>query len=152
VISRFYSQVERIHVKGLGRTKDDLIANTVKDLYNLQDFQAVWHKATEIRTQLEKLGCFGSVTFHIEQSKQPNASPSDVEITFAVKELKRFQPLGLIDKDLGNNEVSAVAGGELPNLFGRGEKLQGLYTHGTKQSRGFNFTFTKPLHNKANTM
>ena len=106
--------------------------------------------ANEIRTQLEKLGCFSSVTFQIENSKQPNASPSDIEITFAVKERKRLS--GKIETNFGNNEVSGVVGGDLPNLFGRGENFKGVYTFGTNKSTGFDFTFTKPLHNKANTM
>ena len=97
-----------------------MILNKVKDLYNLKDFQAVLFTANEIRTQLEKLGCFSSVTFQIENSKQPNASPSDIEITFAVKERKRLS--GKIETNFGNNEVSGVVGGDLPNLFGRGEK------------------------------
>ena len=97
-----------------------MILNKVKDLYNLKDFQAVLSTANEIRTQLEKLGCFSSVTFQIENSKQPNASPSDIEITFAVKERKRLS--GKIETNFGNNEVSGVVGGDLPNLFGRGEK------------------------------
>jgi outer membrane protein insertion porin family len=151
-ISGFNSQaeVERIHVEGLGRTKDDLIVETVKDLFSVKDFQAVVLKANEIRTQLEKLGCFRSVSVLIDTSKQPNASPSGLEITYTVEELNRLS--GGINTQIGNNEGSVVIGSKLPNLFGRGEKLQAEYTYGTKQSKGFNGTFIKPLHNKANTM
>ena len=86
----------------------------------------------------------------IDTSNAPDASPNGLEITFTVKELKRV--LGGINTLVGNNEGSLVIGSNLPNTFGRGEKLQAEYTYGTKQSKGFSGTFVKPLHNRANTV
>lgn len=100
--------------------------------------------------KLEQLGCFKNVGVFIDTSKGPDSFEDGLEITFNVKELKRV--LGGINTLVGNNEGSLVIGSNLPNTFGRGEKLQAEYTYGTKQSRGFNGTFIKPLHNKANTM
>lgn len=100
--------------------------------------------------KLEQLGCFKSVSVYIDTSKDPELPKNGLEITFNVKELKRV--LGGINTLVGNNEGSLVIGANLPNTFGRGEKLQAEYTYGTKQSRGFNGSFLKPLHNKANTM
>lgn len=107
-------------------------------------------KSQEVRTKLEKLGCFKNVGVFIDTSKGQDATSSGLEITFTVKELKRV--LGGINTLVGNNEGSLVIGSNLPNTFGRGEKLQVEYTYGTKQSKGFNGMFVKPLHNKANSM
>ena len=35
---------------------------------------------------------------------------------------------------------------KLPNLFGRGEKMNVEYTHGTKQTRGYSVMFSKPVN------
>lgn len=107
-------------------------------------------KSQEVRTKLEKLGCFKNVGVFIDTSKGQDATSSGLEITFTVKELKRV--LGGINTLVGNNEGSLVIGSNLPNTFGRGEKLQVEYTYGTKQSKGFNGMFVKPLHNKANSI
>ncbi len=135
---------------GLGRTKDDLVIKTVRELFEAGDFQQVVLKSQEVRSKLEKLGCFKNVGVFIDTSRGEEASSNGLEITFTVKELKRV--LGGITTLVGNNEGSLVIKSNLPNTFGRGENLQVEYTYGTKQSKGFNGMFIKPLHNKANTM
>jgi len=144
------AKVDKVHVDGLGRTKDDLIVSSVKELFKAGNFEQVVQHAQEVRSKLEGLGCFKSVDIMIDTSNAPDASPNGLEITFTVKELKRV--LGGINTLVGNNEGSLVIGSNLPNTFGRGEKLQAEYTYGTKQSKGFSGTFVKPLHNRANTV
>jgi len=66
-----------------------------------------------------------------------------LEVTFKVEELRRL--MGAINTLIGNNEGSLVLGAKLPNLFGRAEKVQAEYSHGTKRSSGFNLNFSKPI-------
>ena len=33
--------VQRVHVNGLGRTKDDIVISSVKDVFDADDFQSV---------------------------------------------------------------------------------------------------------------
>ena len=112
--------------------------------------QCVWGFTFFWNRILLKLGCFKNVGVYIDTSRGEDASSNGLEITFTVKELKRV--LGGITTLVGNNEGSLVIKSNLPNTFGRGENLQVEYTYGTKQSKGFNGMFIKPLHNKANTM
>lgn len=119
-------------------------------MFQAQDFEQVVLKSQLIRARLENLGCFKSVGVLIDTSRGPNSSPDGFDVTFFVKEFKRVQ--GGINTLVGNNEGSVVIGANLPNTFGRGEKLQAEYTYGVKQSKGFNCHFIKPLHNKANTV
>lgn len=37
----FQAQVQRIHISGVGRTKEDIIINSVKDVFDASHFQAV---------------------------------------------------------------------------------------------------------------
>lgn len=41
VFCHHQARVQRVHVDGLARTKDDLVINTVRDVFTAQDFQSV---------------------------------------------------------------------------------------------------------------
>ena len=58
---------------------------------------------------------------------------------------------GSVNTMVGNNEGSLMTGVKLPNILGRGEKLQADYTYGTKKSSNFNISFLKPLRGKMKT-
>jgi len=70
----------------------------------------------------------------------------DYQVTFKVEELKKVQ--GSVNTMVGNNEGSLMTGVKLPNLLGRGERLQADYTYGTKKSSNFNLSLLKPLRGK----
>uniref|UniRef100_T1JDX0 Bacterial surface antigen (D15) domain-containing protein n=1 Tax=Strigamia maritima TaxID=126957 RepID=T1JDX0_STRMM len=99
--------------------------------------------AHEVRTTLESLGCFKSIGTYIDTSTGPESSPHGLEVTFYVDELKRI--VGGVNTLIGNNEGSLVLGMSLPNVLGRGERVQCEYSYGTKNSVGFNLAATKPL-------
>lgn len=137
------ARVDKIHVDGLCRTKDDIIIATVKDLFQAKDFQDVIVGAQKVRGKLEGLGCFRNIGIFIDTSSGPNATPEGVEVTFHVHELKRI--VGGVHTLVGNNEGSLVVQMRMPNLFGRGEKLQTEYSFGTKKTSGLNISFMKPF-------
>lgn len=111
-------------------------------------FLQVILKINEARTNLETFGLFKSVNVFIDTSRGEGASKDGLEITFVVREFRRIT--GGISTLVGNNEGSLVLGASLPNMLGRGEKFQTEYAHGTKNSTGFNMTFTKPFFHSAN--
>jgi len=137
------ARVDKIHVDGLGRTKEDIIARSLEDLFTAEDFQQVVLKAHEARVRLESLGCFKRIGIFIDTSTGPNSTDEGLEVTFKVEELRRL--MGSVNTLIGNNEGSLVLGAKLPNVLGRAEKVQLEYTHGTKRSSGFNLNFSKPL-------
>ena len=65
-----------------------------------------------------------------------------------MRELNRI--IASINTIVGNNEGSLKVGMRLPNLFGRGEKIQAEYIHGSKKTVAFNVFFTKPLRGRLN--
>lgn len=142
------ARVDRIHINGLGRTKDDIVQDAVKDLFAAEDFQEVLLKAHKVRTKLDSLGCFRNIAVYIDTSKGPKATPDGLEVTFHVKELKRV--IGGVNTQVGNNEGSLVVGLRAPNLLGRGERLQTEYSYGSKRSNNFNVSFIKPFRGKRN--
>ncbi|GAB6019430.1 hypothetical protein CHUAL_001011 [Chamberlinius hualienensis] len=145
VLEDIKAKVDRVHIDGLGRTKDDFIIATVKELFNAQDFKQVILGVNEVRNRLESLGIFKNVNILIDTSKGQDAHPDGLDITFFVKESSRIT--GGVTTLVGNNEGSLVVGLRLPNVLGRAEKIQMEYAYGSKRSAGMNLTLTKPyLH------
>ncbi|KAK2575531.1 hypothetical protein KPH14_011251 [Odynerus spinipes] len=137
------ARVDKIHVDGLDRTKDDIVKTQVAELFNAHDFQEVIVRAHKVRGKLEALECFKDIGVYIDISEGPNATPEGVEVTFTVREMKRI--VGAINTMVGNNEGSVIIGAKAPNIFGRGEKIQVEYSYGNKSSTNINISAIKPL-------
>jgi outer membrane protein insertion porin family len=143
---KFQARVDKIHVDGLARTKDDIIEDCIRDLFKATDFQDVLLKAHRARLKLDELGCFKSIAVFIDTSKGTGASPDGLEVTFNVTEFKRIT--GGVTTQVGNNEGALLIGMKAPNLFGRGERVQVEYSHGSKRTTNFNLAFVKPMRGK----
>lgn len=72
--------VDKIHVDGLVRTKDDMIKSQVTDLFKARNFEDVIIRAYKIRKKLDALGCFRNIGIYIDTSQGPNATPDGVEV------------------------------------------------------------------------
>lgn len=139
------ARVDKIHIDGLGRTKDDIIKSQVSELFKAHDFQEVIVRAHKVRGKLEALGCFKNIGIFIDISEGPNATPEGVEVTFTVREMSRL--MGSINTMVGNNEGSVLVSAKAPNILGRGEKVQVEYSYGNKSSSNINISTIKPLIN-----
>lgn len=139
-------RVDRINIDGLGRTKNDIVEDCIRELFKAKDFQDVLLKAHKARVKLDELGCFKNIGVYIDTSKGPNATSDGLEVTFDVKEFKRVT--GGISTQVGNNEGSLLVGMKAPNILGRGERVQAEYSHGSKKTSNFNLSFIKPFRGK----
>ncbi|KAF3425388.1 hypothetical protein E2986_02576 [Frieseomelitta varia] len=137
------ARVDRIHVDGLIRTKDDIIKAQVTELFKAQDFYDIIIHAYKVREKLQGLGCFGNIGIYIDTSHGPHATPEGVEVTFMVNEMRRLT--GGISTMVGNNEGSVIVQAKAPNLFGRGERLQMEYSYGSKSSTNISISVVKPF-------
>ncbi|KAL0099298.1 hypothetical protein PUN28_020102 [Cardiocondyla obscurior] len=138
------ARVDKIHVDGLGRTKDDIITSQVKDLFKARNFEDVIIYADKVKERLQELECFRNVRVFIDTSKGPDATPNGVEVTYTVREMKRLVG-GISTMIGGNNEGSLVVNAKAPNLLGRAERVQVEYSHGSKSSSNFNILAIKPF-------
>jgi len=137
------AKVVAVSIDGLNRTKNDIVMDSVKDLFKVEHFEDLVLRAQDARGKLQELGCFSNVGIHIDTS---DTGERDYVVTYHVQELKRV--VGSVNTMVGNNEGSLLTGIKMPNLFGRGERLQGDYTYGTKKSSSFNISLAKPLRGK----
>lgn len=143
VLQAVKARVDKIHVDGLMRTKDDIIKPQVMDLFKATNFEDVIVRASKVREKLDALGCFRQIGIYVDTSQGPEATPDGVEVTFKVSEMKRL--VGGISTMVGNNEGSLIIGARAPNLFGRAERVQMEYSYGNKSSINFNVSAIKPF-------
>lgn len=137
-------RVDRVHVDGLARTKDDFIADSLKDVFKVQNFQQLLEQTIDTRMKLERLGCFKNITIVIDTSTGPKATPDyGYDVTFKVTELGRMR--GHVNTSIENNQGSIKFVMQTPNLLGRGECLESEIKYTPRQMQVFNTSFTKPL-------
>ncbi|XP_075988751.1 sorting and assembly machinery component 50 homolog A [Anticarsia gemmatalis] len=145
-LSGVRARVDRVHVDGLARTKDDVIRSTVDELFHATDFEDVIMRAHKVRRALDAMGCFRDIGVLIDVSSGPDATPEGLEVTFQVRELSRV--VGGLNTTVSENEGNLVLGVKMPNVLGRGEKLQAEYSMGYRSSSNFSVAATKPYPHK----
>jgi len=74
------ARVDKIHVDGLQRTKDDIIKPQVTDLFKAKNIEDVIIGAYKVREKLDALGCFRDIGVYIDTSQGSEATPDGVEV------------------------------------------------------------------------
>ncbi|CAG0914796.1 unnamed protein product [Notodromas monacha] len=138
--SSLKARVDRIHVQGLQRTKDDFVQAAVAPLMEVTEMNNLFLTVNEVRNTLGQLACFKSVAVGIDVS---GTTPDGVEVWFYVEELKRHR--GGFKAQGGNNEGSCGIGFDSVNFKGRGEKASFSYEYGTRKTASFALDVSKPL-------
>ncbi|XP_018012367.1 sorting and assembly machinery component 50 homolog A [Hyalella azteca] len=140
------AQVQRVHVAGIGRTKEDIIISSVKDVFSANNFQSVVLKIHEARSRLEELGCFKGVDVLIDTYEGSDALTDGIQVTFEVEEVKVLGAQA--NTAVGQNEALFNGGAALRNILGRGEHCTVSYGRGTKKTTAFAVTAVKPIHDR----
>lgn len=141
-------KVERIHIDGLGRTKNDIVASQLKDVFQAANFEELVHRAEAARQRMERLGLFKKASVFIDTSQGENARPDGYELTYTVKETRRV--LGGANGLMGTNDASVGFQIKLPNVFGRAEQFVADYTRSYTNTIGYGASFFKPLGGNPN--
>ena len=76
------AKVVSVEVDGVVRTKNDVIMDTVQDLFKVEDFQDLVLTSQNVRGKLQDLGCFSNVAIHIDTS---STGIKDYVVTYQVK-------------------------------------------------------------------
>ncbi|XP_041366176.1 sorting and assembly machinery component 50 homolog [Gigantopelta aegis] len=135
--------VQRVVVDGVSRTKNDIIVSQVQELLAAKSFSEMVFRSNEVKLHFEQLGLFKNIHILIDTYKGECARDNAYEVKFDVNELRCVA--GGINTMVGNTHANLLFSLRLPNMNGRGERLNVEYSHGTKQSRGVNMSFTKPI-------
>ncbi|XP_035280364.1 sorting and assembly machinery component 50 homolog A isoform X1 [Anguilla anguilla] len=133
--------VQRVHIDGLGRTKEDILGYEIAEVFAAKNLIDVMKKSHEARAKLLRLGIFRQVEVLIDTCQGNDALPNGLDVTFEVTELRRMT--GSYNTMVGNNEGSMVLGIKLPNFLGRAEKLTFQFSYGTKET-SYGLSLFKP--------
>jgi len=137
-------RVDSVHVEGLGRTKDDYVQSQLKDLFKVTTFEDLMVVSAEVRQRLEKLECFREIGILIDTNKTKDATPNGYDVTFRVTEFRRF--VGQVNTMVGANDGSLTFGLKLPNVAGRGERVNVDHTVGsTYNNKTSTLSVMKPI-------
>lgn len=113
------ANVHSVEFKGLHYTKKDYVKQSLNGLFKVDNFQQLLNECHKASTILKSLGVFKEVAVEIDTS---NASDISYIVRFRCKELPLV--VGQIGTEVESNGMgSGKAELEIPNLFGRGEKL-----------------------------
>jgi len=75
------AKVVSVSIDGLNRTKDDIVMDSVKDLFKVEQFEDLILTAQDVRGKLQELGCFSNVGINIDTS---STGAKDYTVTFQV--------------------------------------------------------------------
>nr|CAD7576613.1 unnamed protein product [Timema californicum] len=142
-ISEFDVRVDRVHINGLQKTKNDLATDCVKTLFKAKTFEEVIERANKARKNFEKLGCFRNINVDIDINNDTAATKNGLAVTFQLDEMKSI--IGGVQTLIGDNEGSLAVGFKMPNVCGRAEKITFDITHGNKNTTCLNLSFIKPF-------
>lgn len=139
------ARLDKVRVKGIKRTKDDIITNALSGVFKCKNLNELIQNAVVARLNLEKLYCFKKIRIIIDTSSGPRSTPNyGYEVTFDLTEYSRLT--GKCGMSLANNSDGSLhVNFQSPNLVGRGEclELQGRY--GINEMKTFDVNFAKPL-------
>ncbi|KAJ8956337.1 hypothetical protein NQ318_015075 [Aromia moschata] len=141
------ARVDKINVDGLSRTKNDIVEDCIKELFKAKDFQDVLLKAHRVsQSQAGRAGVFQE---HLRVHRHEQGPEGHVRRLGSDVQREGAQAgNGGVTTHVGNNEGALLVGMRAPNLFGRGERVQMEYSHGSKKTSNFNVAFIKPFRGR----
>lgn len=127
------ARMERINIEGLGRTKDELVVDCVKKLFQVQNFQDIIQTTKLVQHELRTLGCFKKVNLFVD-TVHDTESEKLYQVNIKVEEIGRiFANFGFLNgKQDGDLNLAVRVG--LNNLAGGGERLEVETTRGYSSS------------------
>lgn len=141
-------RVDRVNIVGLNRTKDDVVKEATKCLFDSKTINDVINKTVVAKKNLMQLDCFNHVSAKLDVD---NVNGQDkYYVTIKVQESNWVQGHAKImaDTHFGNNPDPKLSIGiSFLNLFCRGEKLNvvsDMYSSNKQFSTG-SISFSKPL-------
>ena len=135
-------RVIKVHVNGLCKTQNQVVEKVASQVLQAKTFNDVFNLTKTVHAQLKSLGCFQKVDAVIDTSKM---YPSDLEISFNVEELP-FSSIHF-DTETGDNEGLVCVSASVPNMSGRGERLESSIKLGNFGSQHVSLNYTLPIRN-----
>ncbi|KIL63859.1 hypothetical protein M378DRAFT_186916 [Amanita muscaria Koide BX008] len=144
-------RIGAVRVEGATNTRKSFLASLIDPVLAqpANTLEDVLHTTRRISQTLQKSNLFKHVEARLESSRQPLASPQDVDVVFKTRELGRYYLN--TSTELGNNEGTASATARIRNVFGGGETFEANMAAGTKTKKSFRGALSFPLSSDLRT-
>ncbi|XP_013420310.1 sorting and assembly machinery component 50 homolog B-like [Lingula anatina] len=139
------ARIEKVMVKGLNKTKDDIVLKQFPGVFTAENLYEVYRKAEEARERLLRLDIFSATKVELDTAND-SSKPDSYSLIVNVKEGRTMNGGMHMNSDLNGN-ITPDMQIHFRNLFGRAEKTMldyQFYSYGATTSR-INLKFTKPL-------
>ena len=142
--------VRNIFIDGLRRTKNEIITNQLKPLFNAKTFEELKNVANSCDLKLARLGVFKNSVYWVDNSS--DGKEEDVDVCFKVDEylgipwLPFLSTAGVgVEASPDGTDGSGKLYAELVNFWsGLGEKMKFSMSRGTSTKSSYDFTYRKP--------
>ncbi|ODN05358.1 Sorting and assembly machinery component 50, partial [Orchesella cincta] len=141
-------RVKNINFDGLGRTKGDFVAEAVKEIFLAKNFGDLLQKVGNAQDKLSRLETFREVSavvdVHNISEIEDYKIGDDYDVTFIVKEFSRLAASAKTQMG-AQADAQVKTGIRMPNVFGRGEKLEVEYSYSSGSEKNSEISFLKPF-------
>ncbi|XP_059092621.1 sorting and assembly machinery component 50 homolog [Tigriopus californicus] len=119
-VAQLAMTVAQVHIEGLERTRNDLVVGIVEKIFYGSNYLELAQLIKEAQLELKRLGCFQRV----DVSLDINGQRADcLDVCFQVSEKDRLG-FGFDWLTTNYNDTKLTLSAGMPNLLGRGERLQ----------------------------
>lgn len=119
-VAQLAMTVAQVHIEGLERTQNDLVVGIVSKIFDGSNYLELARLIKEAQLELKRLGCFQRVDVSLESNAK---RPDCLDVCFQVQEKDRIG-FGFDGLTTNFNDTKLVLSAGMPNLLGRGERLQ----------------------------
>eukprot|EP00088_Acartia_fossae_P053659 TRINITY_DN6121_c0_g1_i4.p1 TRINITY_DN6121_c0_g1~~TRINITY_DN6121_c0_g1_i4.p1 ORF type:complete len:484 (+),score=66.73 TRINITY_DN6121_c0_g1_i4:43-1494(+) len=138
------ARVTKVNIEGLEKTKDYLVTEKLKPLFNVESFQDIIETTKSVQRELKELGCFKTVNIDVD-TLEGEGEDQSYEVNIRVTESSLpYMNLGLANcKE--DKEVGIVIRSGLCNITGRGDKVEFEYTRGVNSTKESSLSLVHPI-------
>lgn len=145
VSSEVPAKVVRVNIDGVAVTKDSIVIDAIADIFKVQNYSDLVRRTKAAHSRMKKLGCFANVDVYLDIAHGTGGPGNDLEVTFTVKEVGNwFTNMSMQATD---NEAHLIFEAGVPNVRGRGERLEASASYGCQSTRIQKLAYVAPMKN-----
>lgn len=133
-------RVSEIGIKGLVKTKPDLIEKEVQSVYSAKNLAEISESLLEIISEIESFDIFSEVQVELMETKNQEYEKCRLEFNFQEKKAVH----GKVQTFVHHTEGGLEGYVGYRNLFGRGERFQFSIEHGSQRTTQCSLQILKP--------
>jgi len=139
------ARVTKVNIDGLEKTKDYVVTDRIKPLFNVESFQDIIDITKGVQKELKELGCFKHVNIYVDTLESEDEDDQLYEVNIKVREAG----MSYLNVGLANckeeNEIGMIVRTGVCNLTGRADRIQLELTRGVNSTKETAISIVRPI-------